>query len=361
MERKKALAYLGGPRQLEDFIWYYLTKGKEYDWTLICQPMFPEMKLKDVCEASGIFEKVVQVDSYWAQSFGELAKVGLEMGWYWVTGRNRKYALKEVKKFIDISQYDLMCVSTSRGVTPGLMLLASEMECIDLLEDGLGDNTDENIKFQLSRLFESKYLIAYWFAKMGYFNVNGIFPLKSTKKCNRYSQHPELLSKNLYKTVMQLNDMSMVSESEYNELLDKTFGQNMDLKDIDAILFTTRVKDFAQEDEKYNNLVMQYLKDKGYKRVVIKKHPRDLSEYKELGMEITEINAMIPAERLLSKITTQDVYFMFASSTMQSLQKEHENVKFFVFKDLLNSQFYRNRIDRCVSEIDLKEEMKIEL
>ena len=358
--KKKALAYLGGSRQLEDFIWYYLYKGKDYDWTLVCQPMFKKMKLSEVCEKAGIFKNIIQVDSYFAQSFSELVKIGIKMGIYWITGQNKKYAVKEINKITNLEQYDLLCVSTSRGVTPGLMILASDAECIDLMEDGLGDNTDANIKFDIKRIFESKYFIAYCFAKMGYFNINGIFPLKSTKKCNRYSENPESLSKNLYKNVFQLNDMTRIDKEEYKQIVDKAFGKIENLSDAEAIVFTTPLKDFTNDYEKYNDIMMQYLRDCGYKKIVMKKHPRDMSTYKNYGMKVIEVNPMIPGEKIVEIINDQKIFFMYTPTTMRSLQAVGKEANVFVFKELQEPQ-YKSCFNEHFSSLGLKEQMIIEV
>ena len=62
--KKKALMYIGGYRQLKDFIWYYLYKGKTYNWDLVCQPMFDEMPLKEICERTEIFHNIYMPEPY---------------------------------------------------------------------------------------------------------------------------------------------------------------------------------------------------------------------------------------------------------------------------------------------------------
>ena len=84
MQKKRAVAYIGGPRQLQDFIWYYLANGKVYTWDLVCQPMYKEMGLEKICRQSGLFEEIYLPDSFLTRPRNELIKIGVEMVFCWL-------------------------------------------------------------------------------------------------------------------------------------------------------------------------------------------------------------------------------------------------------------------------------------
>lgn len=357
---KRGLVYIGGPKQLKDFIWYYLYKGKEYKWTLICQPMFPEMKLKEVCERTKIFDEIIQVKPYVTKTFFEKMFISVQMFFFWIIGKNKKYALKEINKITDLGGYDLVCSPTTRGVTPGLLVLASDNVTVDLLEDAIGECTDDNAKFEIKRLLEKDYFVAYSFAKMGYFNLHNYFPNRSTMKCNRYSEMPEKISGEHFKKIYRLNDMSMIDLDKYNEIIDRTFGTSACLDGVEAVLFTTPLGGFSPKYQECNEQVIDFLFQKGYKKIAIKKHPRDVKKYSAENLEVIEIDPMIPAENILDKIVNKSLYFMYPSAVLQNI-KERENVKVLRFKVLLDCSAYVSGFKKSCSLCNIDEETIIDL
>lgn len=346
MKKKKAVVYVGGPKQLKDFIWYYLAYGKDYEWTMVCQPMFPEMKLKEKCEKTELFENVIEYNSYWGKSTFSLAIDSIKMTAYWLVGKNKQYAVKELSKIIDIKDYDLAVVSTTRGVTPGLIALNSDELTVEILEDGLGDFVDPDAKFELKHVFESSYVIAYIFAKMNYFNYQAKFPLKSTKNCYRYSEQPEKAGEKQYKGVRLMNDMSLVDSDEYKEIVDRTFGSAQIIEEVDAVFFTTGLISYTSEEgaDLLNNRIVEYLKnDLQGKRLAIKKHPRDTFDYNIEGVETILIDAMIPGEGLTDYITTQKVYFTHPSSVAYRLFEKNMTCNLFHCAELKNFKVKRTK------------------
>lgn len=359
MGAKKALVYIGGPKQLKDFIWYYLAYGQEYDWTMLCQPMFPEMKLKEICEKTGIFEDVIEVDSYWGKSYISLAIDSLKMIAYWVIGKNKLYAKKEVSKMVDIEKFDLVVVSTTRGVTPGLITCNSDKQKVEILEDGLGDFVDPNAKFHISHIFESSYLIAYMFAKMNYFNYEAKFPLPSTKNCYRYSEQPEKVGATLYKGVRKLNDLQLVDQKEYDSLVEKTFGTPKIIEEVDAVFFTTGLVSYTSEEgaNKLNSRIVKYLQKELFgKKLAIKKHPRDTYDYDISGVEVILIDAMIPGEDLFRYITDQQVYFTHPSSIAYKLFERKRMCNIFHCEELKSDKVQRTK--QFEYEIDFSKKVK---
>lgn len=341
MGKKRAVAYIGGSRQLQDFIWYYLANGKTYVWDLVCQPMYKEMGLEKICRQSGLFEEIYTPNSFLIRPRKELIKIGAEMSFYWITGRNIQYARREIAKFMDLNRYSHMCLSTTRGVTCGLMALAAEESIsIDLLEDGQGDNTDAHAKLELKRWREPFYLVSWLFAKMGYCNPSGMFPLKSTKKCCRYSAEPDCLSVELYKEVHLLNDMTLIDENEYEEVKQKTFGEIEDFSEAQAVLFTANMKDFASDSGYYVKKIGLYFETEGYVKVAVKNHPRDLNDYRIQGGHLITINPMIPGENVVEMIKEQKVYFMYPSTTLTAFENRHIEINIFKFMELIDNSYY---------------------
>ncbi len=350
--KKRAIAYIGGPRQLQDFIWYYLANGKDYVWDLVCQPMYKEMGLETVCRQSGLFEEIYMPDSFLSRSKKELVKIGATMGLYWLFGKSKQYAKKEIAKFMDMNRYEHMCLSTVRGVTCGMMALAADDSIsIDLMEDGYGDNTDAHAKLELYRLKEPFYLVAYFFAKMGYCNPNGLFPLKSTKKCCRYSAKPETLSKELYKEVRLLGDMSCVNAGEYDDLMRKTFGELEDYSNAQAILYTTAMKDFSEDYLYYIDLACKYLADKEYTEVAVKRHPRDQEDYVIQGCDVISLNPQIPGEIIAKNLCNQEIYLMFPSSTLDAFEDSEKSVNIFEFTGLADQAYYTSSFSNAIQTV----------
>lgn len=344
--KKRAIAYIGGPRQLQDFLWYYLAYGKEYTWDLVCQPMNEQMRLDEICMKTGLFEKIFSPPPFLTRSRGQMIKVGMAMSFNWIIGANKRYAKREIEKFAELDKYEHMCLSTTRGVTCGMMALAADNSIsIDLMEDGQGDNTDANAKFELKRVREPFYLVSYAFAKMGYCNPSGMFPLKSTKKCRRFSAKPELLSKELYKEVLPLYDMTLVNADEYQELVNKTFGDIQKFSDADAILFSTNMKDFTTDDEHYEKLVCEYISEQGYNKVAIKKHPRDIREYDRISCEIEVFDKRIPGERIVEMIENQKIYFMYPSTTCEAFANKEKEITIFKFRELSEDLYYKSHFE----------------
>lgn len=359
---KRALAYINGPRPLKDFIWYYLAYGKEYTWDLVCQPMVKEMKLEEICRRSGLFENIFVPDSLFYQPKGKLVRIGLKMTAYWVLGQSKRYARREINKITDINQYDHMCLSTTVGVTCGLMALCADNNVtIDLLEHGLGDITDSHTQFDFSRICEKNYLVAYAFAKMGYFNFNGLFPLKSMKKCNRFSEQPDMLSKELYKSVQVLNDMSLIDKNKYKSFIDRTFGCAEIGADIKAVLFTATLIDFT---ENYNQCIIQtlnYLKEQGYKKILLKRHPRDFAEYQCDGIEVVEVDPMIPGENVIDMLKGQKVYFMSTSTTMWEVINKNIELSVFKYKLLDASMLHTHHFETDIKYMNLNDYSKFRI
>lgn len=340
--KRKALMYLGGYRQLKDFIWYYLYKGTDFDWDLVCQPMFEEMPLREICERTGIFHDIFMPKPYITQSKSKLLLFSIKMILYWLLGKSKQFAQKEIAQICDLNKYDLICISTTRGVTPGLIAYAAEGMELDLLEDGIGDNTDANIRFDLKRIFELRYVASYLFAKMGYFNIGCIFPLESTKKFARYSDKPDELSECLYKSIHQMNDMSSIDISEYSAITDRTFEKIDDISDADALLFTASLKDF--DSKRYincNKAAVRYLCEQGYKKIIFKRHPRDYTPYEfDNFIMVEEIEPYITAEDIISLVNKQDVYFMFPSSAVLEMKDASDNSYIFKFRELSDKSLY---------------------
>ncbi len=337
---KKGLAYIGGSRQLKDFIWMYLYLGKEYEWTLICQPMFPEMKLKEVCEKTGLFKKIIMADAYITKTKKDLAVEFGKMFLFWIFGKRKYYAKKTIDKLVDIDDYDIVVVSTTRGVTCGMMVLASECENIILMEDGLGDNTNPNEKLKFREIFKPSALMEYVSAQMGYFNINGRFPLKSSRKCHKYTEYLECNYPELYKSLNRLNDMSKVSDEEYEQLVNRTFGSLDEIKNYDVIVFTSNMGDFSANWDELNNKAIGYIEKNNIgKRIIIKKHPRDLSVYHFHKQEAYELDSMIPAENIIPHIENMKIYFFYPSTTIKSMKNMDCVINVFCFKDLLDNNY----------------------
>lgn len=66
---------------------------------------------------------------------------------------------------------------------------------------------------------------------------------------------------------------------------------------------------------------------------------------------MTEIEAYVPAEDILEKISKQDVFFMFPSATMLSLDKIKCKVYVFKFSALQNNKRYLESYEQAAMTI----------
>jgi hypothetical protein len=338
---KKALVYIGGPKQLEDFIWLYLFLGEGYEWTLICQPMYPEMGLKNTCEASKLFKNIIMVDAYITKSKFILAIEFCKMFFYWAIGKSTFYAKREIKKIINLEEYETVVVPTTRGVTSGMLVLAADCDNIILTEDGMGDIVNPDEKLSIREWGSFIRLGEYISSKLGYFNLNGRFPLKSFNKCVKYTQYVNEVSTKLYKSVRLLNDFSKIDMQAYTSIIQRTFGTLDKYEDCCAIVFTTNLLDFTKAPEKQIKKVERYMSVKyENSNIVLKKHPRDLYNYMFEGLKIEHINPMLPAENLIDFIEDKDIYFFYPSTVVKFFLKKNYYIRIFKFTNISENYEY---------------------
>lgn len=349
---KRAIAYIGSPRQFSDFLWYYLAYGREYAWDVVCPPDTSGMRLKESFRNSGVVHHIYPCKPFFNRPKGELAGVALQMTLCWLVGQNKRFASKEVKKIIDIRAYERMCIgSTASMMIAGLMALAG-IDCmpVDLLEDGIGDNPDPHKKFNIRRLTEKDYLASYLLAAMGYFNHHALFPLESSQQCTRYSINPAVLHKELYKEVRLLNDMSLVDQNEYEYLIHKTFDVTQIGEDFEAVLFTAPLKDFTKDFKHYNIRVLEYLKRAGYHKILLKKHPRDDFDYSYDDLRLIKANSWVPSEYLLDSVRDFPMFFMTPSSTIRAIRDKTTRIHIFKYSALTGCA-YSDLFDIALEEI----------
>lgn len=353
---KKGLAYIGGPKQLLNFIWYYLAYGKEFEWDLVCQPMSKDMGLKESCLNTGIFNEIYMPEPYITRGLLDSVIQTMKMIFFWLVGKNKKYARSEIGKFVDIDKYDKLCLSTVRGVTCGMMALCFDGE-IDLMEDGYGDNTDANIKFEFNRITEHHYLVSFLFAKMGYCNPSGMFPVDSTKKCKRFTSYMQSISKELYKSVHEMNDMTIINKYHYNDMVEKTFRFNpSELENVGILLFTTNLNDFTEE---YNSIIKKICEcfENSGEIIGIKRHPRDNKDYQIKNAVM--IDRDIPAEMLIEYFNDREMYFMFPSATIEAIHDR--NIKIFKYCSLYENQYYRSHFEDSLLKVRSRTDIKFEI
>lgn len=59
--RKKGVALIYNPHNLHQFIWYYCTYGRDYDWTALCFPNgYKGEYMSEYCKKSGIFKEIIR-------------------------------------------------------------------------------------------------------------------------------------------------------------------------------------------------------------------------------------------------------------------------------------------------------------
>lgn len=337
---KKALAILFSPKSLIDFTWYYYAYARKYKWDALIFPCGEEIIIDDPCKKSGLFEHIYMENVIYNRL--SLLKMGILFGQmllHWLIGNKKKYVRKFFEEKIGNMDYDLHLVfSDWSALSAGLLeCLADETKTV-VLEDGMADYVYRTKKFCADAPLKDS-VIGYLMCHMGYASLNTYathYVTDNTMYCEKYATHPERMKYTNYKSISRLRDMSKVDIVEYNMCLRKMY----DINDIDGftgdvILFTAPLLGYFNDistliAKTVNYIVTTYSPN----RVIIKKHPRDKSDYVfPENIEVAEMNAKLPGELLLQLITCKKHIFMYPSSLLMSYSS-YDAIEVLIYKNL---------------------------
>ena len=336
---KKGLAVFYDPHNVYQFLWYYCTDGTEIEWDALCLPnSFQGDQVSEWIEKLGIFIRVIRHDElYEGWSLGKQLARFTEMTSYAVIGKQKKYAEKTIRDIVGDQEYDTYVILTDLGLISGLFLLYGKDKDVIILEDGTADYMERSCKNILSHLNNTYAWKGFILSRMKYNNFSGMFPLKTTEDCIKYSSHPDKMNYKKYREIRKLYDYDRTDMSQFSEYMGILFPDlEMKLeKHFDAVLFSTPLKDILPEgNEKYYQRVEEYIGSR-FKSVLLKKHPRDDHVF-DFGpeTEVTEIEKSIPAEAFLARIREIPCYFMGPSSCNLYLDRNTYKPSVFIYRGL---------------------------
>lgn len=337
-KKKDGIVVIYDPHNLYQFIWYYATYGKEYEWTALCLPNgYKGEYMSHFCEKTGIFKDIIRDEQgYLDSSIGTRAKEFFKMFFYALIGKQKVYCKKFISKYVNVDKYKIAVVLTDVGIVSGAFVGLGEEKRVIILEDGMGDYADRPKGYIRKHLFNPYDIQGYLVAKMGYANPAHYYPLKTTKYCEKFCSNPEQMIYKDYKVIKQLFDYTNTDTLLFDRIVENVYTEikACDFQKADAIIFTNRLYDFGDNVESYIEKFENYV-NAHYKSIILKRHPRDETEYKfDENIEVQEISNSVPAEVLLPYLSDMNILFMLTSSILLYMKTYQYQPVFLYFKGL---------------------------
>lgn len=344
----KGLAIIYDPHNLYQFLWYYCTYGQNKKWDVLCLPNgFKGQYMDSYCEKCGVFDKIYSDDKdFLAVPLSEQLKIFLQMFGFAIIGQQKRFCRKFLNKYINLEEYDEINVMTDVGLVSGLAIgLSSEIKIV-IMEDGTADYLSRSYKYIFKYFFHIETWKGFMLAVLGYSNPGHIFPLRTTKRCEKYSSHPEIMSYSDYLSHKKLYDFSNTNMKLYESLVSNVYSdlKNYDLNSYDTIIFTECLDDYFVNPEHYQKLIEDYISS-GSKKILIKKHPRDKANYCfSQDVKVDFFDQSIPAEVMIPYLYNKTLFFTPVSSIMLYLDDEENSICSLHFtnvesSDILDSYF----------------------
>lgn len=343
--KKKAVVILYSPRGILEFLWYYCTYGKDYEWTAVCALYGDTMEYRlHTCEKLGIFSNILRDErDFMGMSMSEKTKLFLKMGLYFILGQRKRFCKSIIKEAIGDLDYQLVVISCDFGILPGAFLAESKKKKVVILEDGSADYVERHKWPSFQNINSVNDVAGFLLAKMGYANTAFCYAMKDTKFCEKFAVYPEKLKYRDYKTIEKLNDMSYpdFDKEKFEMLREKILNDTTAEYVGDVALFTTA---FGINDP-YDYVVpaVENYINQNYagKTLILKKHPRDNCNYKfSNNIKVHEIDKNLPMEVLGGSLKVKRYIYMAISSSMLSQQMNIDNIDVLYFSEL--EKKYRN-------------------
>ena len=335
---KKVLIFITGPYQLLQALWYY-SYCPDSEFTAIVKtadmPEDNRIKLLQQCEKSGIFQEVreytgVSLDSGMVQKI----KMMLQMMAYYCAGRRNRYTRNLIINEIGDISYDQVVVDSELSILGGAFIDHSDEKETIIMQEGLSDLLARSKKLQRGKS------IGFILATLGYCNPGMTYILPKVKYCIKMTSMQELLQYKGFAGFIPL--FSQVRDDVFQKVVRNTF--ELDDWEIlqrgEVFLFTNPLEKIGGDNETYEE-VHQWIKEFfGSKKIVIKKHPRDMYSYDWKDLDIEMLEAGIPAEVLISQISCEkEMLFMFISTCIVDLFKRKTNYKIFHFRSIRRESY----------------------
>lgn len=340
MNRKNGLVVVHDPHNLYQFIWYYKAYGQNVNWTALC--LHNETKkeyMSNYCRKAGIFKNVISTNdkSFEVLKLNEQFYIFIQMLFYFITGRRKKYCRKLIRKYVDPDQFDGIVVLTAGGIITGACMALSDEIDIVIMDDGSGEYTvAKRTWFNLFRDRKPAWK-AFTLAVMGYSDICRQFPVAELKNCTKFLIRPDLYKGHAYKCVYKMFDREVFPMENCSDILERIYPC-LDIKRIEEAeaFFIINTYSFITSNYKYyEDKVRDYISKK-FHNIVIKTHPADRTTYAfEKDVHVYEVERTLPGELLTPYMREKKVYFLYATSMMMNVQEA--NSYFLVFKKLVDN------------------------
>lgn len=348
-QKKQGLIVVYDPHNLLEFLWYYATHGKEYEWTALCLPNgYKGEYMGDYCERCGIFKRIIRKkEEFLSASAGRKAVIFLDMLANAVVGRQEALIRRFLKDYdVDVDAFDRLVVMTDVGLISGMVVSLGKHKDVVIMEDGTGDYYERTYSQIRHHLNKSDMWQGMLVSAMGYSNPGHFFPLRTTRYAVKYCSKISQMKYRNYREMRQLFDFEKTDMELYNELIRRAYG-DFDvnrLKESDIVFFTVPLVDYLEDTENHVSRIVGYVNGlvaEGKRRVVVKRHPRDPQTYRfSEEAEVYEIDNSIPSEVLLPYVKDKTLVFFDACSTLLNIKDESDIVMLYM-KDLLDCKGYK--------------------
>lgn len=362
--KKKAIAVIYSPKSLLDFIWYYSSYGKDYEWDAVVKPYgrdYDKSVLNSMhayVKKTGIFKNImIDADNEIFQTVGEKAILFLQMVGYYIVKKQKVFCKKYINKRFKIDDYALVVLTCDTGALEGVVIGVSDEYNVVIFEDGLGDYVVRKEKFDKKDLLNFWNLMGYFLAKMGYGNTHfSSYKLENTKNCEKYATKPSYMKYRDFKSISKLNDMKVCDIKTYKEIMNRIYEIPDITGRVDAVLCTSPLIEFTENKFDYVKAIVEYI-NKNYSNgtILLKKHPRDIEDYKfDESINVINIDKSVPAELLLTYFSVGVYVFSFPSTILFAMDCDEDNIEVLFFDDIDNS-IYKNNFAKSVEIVRLDE------
>ncbi len=348
-QKKQGLIVVYDPHNLLEFLWYYATHGKEYEWTALCLPNgYKGEYMGDYCERCGIFAKIVRAeDDFLAASAAKKAGIFLSMLGHAAVGGQERFIRRFLRRYgIETERFDRLVVMTDVGLISGMISALARHQDTVILEDGTGDYLERSfgqIKSCPTNFVAWEGLLLSW---MGYANPGHIFPMRTSRYAEKYCSKPDQMRYREYREMKRLFDFERTDLALYQELVQRAFGR-IDVEALeraDLFFFTVPIEDYSAETARYVERIVGHVNELASDRplrVVVKRHPRDAQKYAfGKNVEVLEIENSVPSEVLLPYTAGRKLIFFERCSTMLNLRGDSE-IELLWLSDLAQSEAYK--------------------
>ncbi len=363
MENKKkaGIALIYDPHNLYQFLWYYCTYGKEYEWKGLCLPNGAKGEyMSEYCEKCGIFKEIIRDTEgcFLTMSMGQRLKIFLQMFWYAIRGKQKIFCKTLLEKYIKDEDYEKAVVLTDVGIISGAFICMGDEKEIVILEDGMGDYFERANICLLKNIFNIYDWQGFLVAKMGYANPGHRYPLRTTRNCVKFCSNAERMLYTDYKNMKTLFDKSKTDMELFKGLTSKIYEKitECNFDEADVIVFTDRLMDFTTSPaDEYIERFQNYI-NSNYKSVILKRHPRDNTKYTFAPeVRIQEVESSIPGEAILPYIGKTKILFMYTTSILLYMKAYGFDTTFLYFDKL----YERTKTESSHANYVSKDEMEV--